>query len=40
MAPDLSVILPNVSQSLNGTGFLFGAGASREAACLIAKFIA
>lgn len=31
MALNLSVILPNVSQSLNGTGFLFGAGASREA---------
>lgn len=31
MALTLSVILPNVSQSLNGTGFLFGAGASREA---------
>jgi hypothetical protein len=32
MALDLSVILPNVSQSLNGTGFLFGAGTSCEAA--------
>lgn len=31
MALDLSVILPNISQSLNGTAFLFGAGASREA---------
>lgn len=31
MTIDLSVILPNVSQTLNGTGFLFGAGTSREA---------
>jgi hypothetical protein len=31
MALDLSFILPNVSQSLNGTGFLFGSGTSREA---------
>ena len=31
MALNLSVILPNVSQSLNGTGFLFGSGTSREA---------
>jgi hypothetical protein len=31
MTIDLSVILPNVSQSLDGTGFLFGAGTSREA---------
>lgn len=31
MPLDLSTILPNVTQSLNGTGFLFGAGSSREA---------
>lgn len=31
MTIDLSVILPNVSQTLDGTGFLFGAGTSREA---------
>jgi len=31
MTVDLSVILPYVSQTLNGTGFLFGAGTSREA---------
>lgn len=31
MTIDLPAILPNVSQTLNGTGFLFGAGASREA---------
>ena len=31
MIIDLSVILPNVTQSLEGTGFLFGAGTSREA---------
>lgn len=28
---DLSAILPNVAQTLDGTGFLFGAGTSREA---------
>ena len=31
MALDLDTILPNVSHSLDGTGFIFGAGASREA---------
>jgi SIR2-like protein len=31
MTINLSVILPNVAQTLNGTGFLFGAGASYEA---------
>lgn len=31
MPLDLSTILPNISQSLNGTGFLFGSGTSREA---------
>lgn len=31
MPIDLSKILPNVSQTLDGTGFLFGAGTSREA---------
>jgi hypothetical protein len=31
MAVDLSVILPNVSQTLDGTGFIFGAGTSFEA---------
>lgn len=31
MTIDLSVILPNVSHTLDGTGFLFGAGTSREA---------
>ena len=31
MTIDLSVILPNVSQTLDGTGFFFGAGTSREA---------
>lgn len=31
MTIDLSAILPNVAQTLEGTGFLFGAGTSREA---------
>lgn len=31
MTVDLSAILPNVSQTLDGTGFIFGAGTSREA---------
>jgi len=31
MPIDLAAILPNISQSLNGTGFLFGSGTSREA---------
>lgn len=31
MTIDLSTILPNVAQTLDGTGFLFGAGTSREA---------
>lgn len=31
MTIDLSAILPNVAQTLDGTGFLFGAGTSREA---------
>lgn len=31
MPLDLDTILPNVSHSLDGTGFIFGAGASREA---------
>lgn len=31
MTVDLSVILPNISNSLDGTGFLFGAGTSCEA---------
>jgi len=31
MALDLDTILPNVSHSLDGTGFIFGAGASYEA---------
>ena len=31
MTIDLSSILPNVAQTLDGTGFLFGAGTSREA---------
>lgn len=31
MSIDLQTILPNVSSSLDGTGFLFGAGTSREA---------
>lgn len=31
MTIDLSVILPNISQTLDGTGFIFGAGTSREA---------
>ena len=31
MAIDLSTILPNVAHTLDGTGFLFGAGTSREA---------
>lgn len=31
MAIDLQTILPNIPHSLDGTGFLFGAGTSREA---------
>ena len=31
MSIDLQTILPNVSSSLDGTGFLFGAGTSLEA---------
>ena len=31
MTIDLSTILPNVAQTLDGTGFLFGSGTSREA---------
>lgn len=31
MSIDLQTILPNISSSLDGTGFLFGAGTSREA---------
>jgi hypothetical protein len=31
MTIDLKAILPNISSSLDGTGFLFGAGTSREA---------
>jgi len=31
MTIDLSIVLPNVSHTLDGTGFLFGAGTSREA---------
>jgi hypothetical protein len=31
MTIDLSAILQNVARTLDGTGFLFGAGTSREA---------
>ena len=31
MTIDLSIILPNIFQTLDGTGFIFGAGTSREA---------
>ena len=37
MTIDLSVILPIISQTLDGTGFIFGAGASREAGYPIAR---